>query len=308
MGQPGSYRDNSNMLYGLKDSSGKIITPGKYKYPPIFKEERGIVQIGYQYGIIDYQGKEIVPAQYDLINIYSEGWAKARNNGQKPFFFDKQGKVIQFDADFDDCEIVVENLILIKKNNLWGVMNRQGKIITPCQYPALKTFSEGMAAFSKNATLKSSGYDGQWGFIDSTGKEVIPAQFGQVHILGFRNGFCSVSNDMASENISGLTKWGYIDRSGKMVIPMQYHQASSFSEEIALVNIGKDKAGFGGQWGFINKKGQPIFPMINCAIIYGEGKFFRTSGYAIVVVKSPPMQPADQYYINIKGERIKKPN
>ena len=53
-----------------------------------------------------------------------------------------------------------------------------GQEIVPSKYDNARDFSEGLAAVALNST---------WGFIDNTGKEIIPMQFSYVN-QDFRNG------------------------------------------------------------------------------------------------------------------------
>ena len=141
-------------------------------------------------------------------------------------------------------------------------------------YYEIKSFSEGLAAVKKY---------GLWGYIDKTGREVIPCQYQSVR--SFSEGFAAVSkdnfwgyNDKTSKKVitsqythqylyiyidnsfsEGLALvrrnglYGYIDKTGKEVIPCQYKYAQSFSEGLALVM----KNGF---WGYIDKTGKEVIP------------------------------------------------
>lgn len=67
------------------------------------------------------------------------------------------------------------------------------------------------------------------GYIDTTGKTVVPPIYSLVH--GFSEGLASV----AIEDRKGNLKWGYIDTTGKEVIPLIYDDASDFSGGQAVV-------------------------------------------------------------------------
>ncbi len=86
--------------------------------------------------------------------------------------------------------------------------------------------------------------DGKWGYIDKLGKEVIPCIYGWAD--SFSEGLASVKKD---------GKWGYIDKLGKEVIPGIYGWADSFSEGLASVE--KD-----GKWGYIDKTGKEVIPCV----------------------------------------------
>ena len=108
-------------------------------------------------------------------------------------------------------------------------------------YGQLPYFSEGLAAV-ENA-------DGLYGFIDKTGKEVIPCQY--YHAEGFSDGLAVVTDCVNFHE-------GYIDRNGNVVIPFQYDLAFSFSEGLAAVRYYWPN----GLWdeGFIDKTGVEIVP------------------------------------------------
>jgi WG containing repeat len=130
--------------------------------------------------------------------------------------------------------------------------------------------------------------DHKWGFIDRTGKIVIPLQFDSAN--DFHEGLALVtakgkelfidtgghvtitpqfdlvhdfSEGLAAVNIgetripnlgliSNPGKWGYIDKTGKLVIPLKFTHAEDFSEGLAAVRDG-DRGGFidhRGRFGF----------------------------------------------------------
>lgn len=82
------------------------------------------------------------------------------------------------------------------------------------------------------------------GFIDKTGKEVIPLKYD--YLSDFHEGLASVRQN---------NKWGFIDKTGKEVIPCKYNLAADFSEGLASVDL-KNK------WGFIDKTGKVVIPII----------------------------------------------
>lgn len=103
---------------------------------------------------------------------------------------------------------------------------------------AYKTYQEGNRNISKT------------GFIDKTGKEVIPFIYDGAEY--FSNGLAAVLKD---------GKCGYVDKTGKVVIPLIYDAAESFSDGLARVR--KDK-----KWYFIDKKGKTIIGPLNYDKVY----------------------------------------
>src|SRR6266568_6376956 len=110
---------------------------------------------------------------------------------------------------------------------------------------------------SQNAkTLFPIDKDGKWGFIDRTGKVVIPIQFDSAN--DFHEGLALVI---------AKAKKLFIDASGRVVITPQFDIVDDFSEGLAAVNIGQTRIpNIGlisnpGKWGYIDWTGKLIIPM-----------------------------------------------
>jgi hypothetical protein len=87
------------------------------------------------------------------------------------------------------------------------------------------------------------------GFIDHTGKKIIPLCFDKVG--AFSEGLARFERD---------GNWGYIDASGSVVIEPRFPWAEEFSEGLARVQISGLPLGYNGQWGFIDKSGKVVIP------------------------------------------------
>src|SRR2546421_4729428 len=98
--------------------------------------------------------------------------------------------------------------------------------------------------------------DGQSGFIDRTGKIVIPIQFDSAN--NFHEGLALVT-------MSG--KKAFIDATGKIVFNAAYDIVDDFSEGLAAVNIGQTRIpNIGlisnpGKWGYIDRTGKLDMPL-----------------------------------------------
>jgi len=118
----------------------------------------------------------------------------------------------------------------------------------------------------------------KWGFINKTGKEIIPLKYDDVD--SFYDGLAKVKLN---------SKYGYIDKTGKEIIPIKYDSIRYFSEGLARVelyskigfvdNTGKEvipvkyddvgdfkdrvaKVKLNNKWGVIDKTGKEIVPII----------------------------------------------
>ena len=116
-----------------------------------------------------------------------------------------------------------------------GIVDKTGKVVVPPhKYDGIADFCNGFALVEK---------DGKRGFVDQTGKEVIPCVY--EGSWNFHEGLAAVKKD---------GKWGCIDKTGKEVIPFDYDMVfDGFSE-------GMVRAEKNGKWGYIDKTGKAITP------------------------------------------------
>lgn len=204
-----------------------------------------------KYGFVDDLGDIVIPAQYDNVGYFKDGIAPVALN-EKYGFIDITGKTV-IPIQFDE----------ILSESSWGINDYE-------YYRGINVhtyFYEGLACVKQN---------GKYGFIDKTGKTVIPIQFDDT--AGFVDGLAIVrQNDKCgiidttgkfivpvkfedinsfSEGVASVKqndKYGFIDKTGKIVIPIQYEWAGDFNEGLSVVQQN-------GKYGLINKRGQFITP------------------------------------------------
>jgi hypothetical protein len=154
-------------------------------------------------------------------------------------------------------------------------------------YELVMGFREGLAMVRNNYN------DRKMGFIDKTGKVVIPVELydgfsftasspPRVEYI-FSEGLCAILKDgkcgfmdktgeivilpeyefvcRFSEGLAGVQKdgkWGFIDKTGKTVLPFEYDCANPFNEMLfseGLAAVKKD-----GKFGYIDKTGEAVIP------------------------------------------------
>lgn len=239
-------------------------------------------------GYIDKTGKEVIKfgTSYYLPRPFSEGLAavtilekeKGGEDRGKIGYIDKTGQLV-IKPEFEDSD--------------------------DAESAEAKNFSEGLAAV---AVTDKDGYYTH-GYIDKTGKVIIPFKYGEVH--PFSDGFALVgihkegswqqfvfidqegkrlfehpqlyeakdfSEGLAAVKID--SKWSFIDTSGRIVIKPQFFSAGSFSEGLAPVSVqggkclaGKCLAGDCGiRSGYIDRIGNFIIkPQFSDAESFSEG-------------------------------------
>ena len=94
---------------------------------------------------------------------------------------------------------------------------------------------------SERSSLYPVKVNGQWGYIDKTGKIVINPQFDSAW---------DFSEGLAWVKVGG--KWGYIDKTGKIVINPQFDDAHDFHDGLALVVVE-------GLYGYIDRTGHYVW-------------------------------------------------
>lgn len=209
-------------------------------------------------------------------------------------FLDHTGKEMFTPKSLVSVEGYSEGLIRVKfkKNHeeKWGFMNLEGKIIFSVNCDYVFDFHEGMAI-----TENTDPYDTKkntFGYIDKTGKQVIPNI--NVETNNFSEGLAFVYNKDKQGYIDNKGNWkiridgywgnqfhegyaafgndtiiGFIDKSGKVVLPLKYDEVGDFSEGLCPVYV---DIGFK----YINKKGEIVIDSS-----FQDAKNFNC-GYAVI--------------------------
>lgn len=121
----------------------------------------------------------------------------------------------------------------------WGFKNSNDEVVvSPIYRNAYYKFSEGLCPVVDE--------DKKFGFVDETGKLVIPCKF--IHALDFRDGLASVQEE-------GTFKNGYINHQGELVIPFMYRKGGDFINGLAMVSDDS------GRWGAINHENELVYPI-----------------------------------------------
>lgn len=123
-------------------------------------------------------------------------------------------------------------------------------------------------------------YNLLFGYKDSkTGKEIVPAKYTYVSFntsAGFYKVYLGGKHDNRNRFSGG--KWGLLDSTGKEFLEPKYNYLSSFSEGLAIVNIGGEQDDqtivvcIKDKYGFINKSGKLEIPLkFDYALPFSEG-------------------------------------
>lgn len=134
---------------------------------------------------------------------------------------------------FDNAFPLNNGLIKIEKNStLYGLMDKDGKMLLEPEFTSISDFKQGFAAISKNSN---------YGFVDENGTIIAKPQFKKV--LDFsKEGLARISNG---------TKWGLINTKGTIVLPIEFDNIYDFQNGYAKILKN-------GKYSFVNKTGSLI--------------------------------------------------
>lgn len=156
-----------------------------------------------------------------------------------------------------------------ESNDEWncGYKNNTGEIIVPIkEYEDCGEFSDGLAYVGKIerplVENENGGYKHLQGFIDQTGRLVIPIEHEAVE------GVLSTYYKNFSEGLVAVYrngKYGYMNKQRELMVPYQYQDANEFKYGLAIV-IKNDK------YGAIDQLGNNIIPLkFNYLSSYSDG-------------------------------------
>jgi hypothetical protein len=243
------------------------------------------------------------------------------------------GIIILFTFSFSSNLVVAQAdssgqlLAPARQGGLWGYINPRGEWLIPPQYGMAKNFNENLAEvvmyrednivsgfINKENKLMielpelnySNLSEGMlpylekeaYGYMDSTGAKVIPAQFrycsnfkdGKAMVV-FKNGKAGYINKkkqlllsprwdtafsysgkfavVGKKDLKGHFKYGIIDQYGNHLIPPQYTMITSLSEGKAFANQGgtiADRTLKGGKWYIVDMDKQRMLPLCDTTL------------------------------------------
>ena len=278
-------------LRGYIDQTGNLVIPTKFGWAGKFCE--GLARVNFHkgrfgthiewyravagVGFIDKTGKTVTQEAYSTgLSDFSEGVAWIVGG-----YIGKDGKKIPFEGE--EGSRFSEGMAAARKGSLWGYIDHSMKFVVQPEFTAAREFSEGLAAVMIPGTpppedanaLKDwqKNVKSKWGFIDKTGKVVIPGQF--VDAGRFSEGRAPVLPELDVQDAGGSSSgslsggagktWGYVDKDGIMAVKPQFDYAWPFSEGFGRVLVG-------GKFGYVDKNGKfAVEPKYDTAWEFSKG-------------------------------------
>ncbi len=193
-----------------------------------------------KYGFMDLNGALVIPFQFDKVSSFYFGLAGAEMNGKWGFISTKGEWKIPATYDWVS-KFGKEGFATVKSGGRTGLVSRSGQLLIPCKYQFIGNYSEGLFLAEDSV---------HYGFVDSTGKIVIPFTFEKAPFADLTTGFM---NGLARGYKKG--KVGLIDRKGKFLIPYDFEEILLDSGEPDLFIVKKN-----GRYGLIDRKAKMLIP------------------------------------------------
>lgn len=234
------YIVKSTNFYGVTDSQGSFIIP--IENESIERKDNSsyfICKRNGRYGVIDYRGEIRIPFSYSsisgpyedtlIVGVQDSYGLLSLNGGSVTGLL---YETIKYRDNLGFC---------FKLNGLWGVMNKNGKVIFPARYYFIGPYCNGLFPVNIGGrepkiergwggpiglVFPGNVEGGQWGFIDCE-KEIIPPQldacfpFGEQYTVIMKN-----------------RQMGVVNKTGEVIVPMKFSFCKVLSNTLFLTAEG----------------------------------------------------------------------
>ncbi len=208
------YFFSTDAGWGLKDSLLNTIIPPRFQQVESFSQDYFWAKEGEVYYPFESSGKRI------------QNW-QCKDQSDVEFFLEyvvtgiiKPEVYVQLQAEFDEYWGPHYNRLAVKKDNLWGYVDAQGKLQVDIRYDEVEDFSEGLAGVNyvtENPDFQDF-YDG-WGFVDTLGNFIVNPNY--VSLEEYKGGIGGALGvtEIAWEGATvGINYWELFDTEGQEII------------------------------------------------------------------------------------------
>ena len=169
------------------------------------------VKRGKEWGWINESGEILIPLEWDGVGAFNQGGLAPVCRDELWGVIDRKGKIIILPR-YSSLTLQGEGLAIVENEGRFGVIRIDGNSIVPIQWDAIWDFDTyGMAMVCK---------DGKYGWIDRMGNPVIKPEWDRSWEFD--------SKGMALVYKKDCDRMGWIDRDGKVVLPLNWILAQSF--------------------------------------------------------------------------------
>ncbi|NMM48831.1 WG repeat-containing protein [Marinigracilibium pacificum] len=222
---------NDSLFYIFSEKYGRFLLNSKSEqYKKLNKEIKEFggfrdgffsVNIGGQWGYIDEEERLRISNRYDTVGLFSQNMAPVRILNRWGFINLLEKIVIQ---PAYETVIPVNNHIMVKRLGKWGLIDRKGNEIIPCEYDEISELPNKDHYQVKRGSL--------YGIINSEGNQLLFPKFQKIIAL-----------DNNSYKVMKRNKWGIYDEDGMNIIPDLYDELyyDKQNGQYVGMTLGKEK-------------------------------------------------------------------
>lgn len=254
-----SKRSGDQERYGMLNLTFQEVIPFNYSLIRTLNNRFALISIGEFSGLVNANGNIVVDPKYHEIELHGNS-CKAKffdtyeiRNEQYQLLSTHQAKSIrkaaagilvksnptesqllttrgEVVATYPQTKILdfEDNLAVIKKHQLYGVIDSSGKILISPEHNSI---------WIKNGYIGIEEVNGAWKLLTADLKQVSRKAYQQINPA--LEGLFQIKR---------LDSWGFIDIHGEEVLPPQYQETKPFEEGVAFAN-------YLGSWGLIDQQG-----------------------------------------------------
>ena len=164
---------------------------------------------------------------FQFVGDFHEGFAVVKLN-DKWDFINREGRLLS-PTWFDYCGDFIDGFAVVKLNDKWNFINRECGLLSPTWFDYCWNFHDGFAVISLN---------GKWNLINRECRLLSPTWFDNCG--DFHDGFAVVC-------LNG--KCNFINREGRLISPTWFDNCWNFHDGFAAVKLN-------GKYNFINREGR----------------------------------------------------
>lgn len=277
----GNFIVKINDRMGIIDENENIVLPIEYKDISHSSYNDGsflAVNKEGKYGCVLINGKISLPFEYDQINYnYSKNLKTIKNNKCGLIQINSGSPYEIVTCEYDNIDIDNETFI-VKKNNLYGMLDSFGKVITPCEYTSIEKVLK-KDNYSKNFIYIAQ-KNKKFILLDKSGQQVTTNSFSGISPVPFinTNGYYDSEARFSYLSYQNNNKTGLLDMLGQEVLETKYTEITGEINNNLLVKLN----GKVGIYNLLNKK--ETIPCIYDQIVFDKNGTYGILGNAIFAI------------------------
>ncbi len=276
--------------YGLVDTAGKELIPPTLENMADFSNGYAVLQEGGAWRVIDVKGTVLTPPQsnWEFAAVAGPDLIMVHTKEGKYGYVTASGKtVVPFDYTGADFSFFKQGVAIMEKGEMKGLVDRQNNIVAPFEYSYINAFDD-----SRYTTVKKGG---KWGIMRNDGVLVHPVTMPYSEAMSFSNGLSRVKKgtlngyiDTTGKEVLPLqyadamdfNQWGYaqitdykqnwlINTKGEEIFRKNYSQIDQQGPDLFLVTDRETNT-----IAAVNKAGSALWPGSYTSVIpMGQNEF-----------------------------------